>query len=224
MTEEIRRFCARVEFPVIFLDVMPFSRPEEFPARSCYVGFSQTEIGTEAARWVAEAMSTAGNPAPRILVISGTGQAGRQQAFLEAIRDKLPGAVVEVNQHGSFGRDRASEIARRYLRNLRRQGGLPLQVIFCTNDEMALGAVDALQEEKALGHAHDDVIVVGVDGTDEAISVIRSGGANLQATVVQDSRRIAEMATSILIRSVSGERPQPITTLPVNVYPHDLPG
>lgn len=206
----------------MFVDVLPFAQPDEFPAHSCYVGFSQADIGVAAARWVADRMAKVKKDRPRILVIAGTGQAGRQQAFVETMADKLPGATVEVNPHGAFVRGRAREIVSRYLRGSRRQGS-SLDAIFCTNDEMALGAVDALEEEKALGHVHSELLVIGVDGTDEATSVIRSGGTNFQGTVAQDSRRMAEVATAVLIRAIEGEKPHGMTVLPVNVYPHDCP-
>ncbi|MER7279316.1 substrate-binding domain-containing protein [Dactylosporangium sp. NPDC000244] len=222
MTADLRRFCSSVEFPVVFVDVMPFAQPDDLPARSCYVGSSQADIGVEAARWVADRMIKAHKNSPHILVIAGTGQAGRQKAFVETLADKLPGASVEVNPHGAFVRGKAEEIVSRHLRRSRRHGR-PVDVIFCTSDEMALGAVDAIEEEKALGHSNSELLVIGVDGTDEAMSVIRAGGTNFQGTVVQDSRRMAEAATSVLIRAVEGNKPRAMTVLPVNVYPHESP-
>ncbi|GAA4731630.1 hypothetical protein Prum_069320 [Phytohabitans rumicis] len=215
---ELRRLCSRAGFPVIFVDVMPFARPEDLPAWSCYVGSDQNEIGVAAARYVADQMAQRQKRRPRVLVIGSAAQAERQRTFVAALKDKLPGAVVEVNDHGAFVRDRSREIAGRYLRSARQEGRL-LDAIFCTNDEMALGALDALHEDAVSEGVHSDLIVVGVDGTDEAMSVIRSGGTQFRATVVQDSRRIAETATAVLLRALEGERPQPRIIVPVSIYP-----
>ncbi|MDR0885162.1 MAG: substrate-binding domain-containing protein [Clostridiales Family XIII bacterium] len=60
--------------------------------------------------------------------------------------------------------------------------GKPVDVIISNNDEMALGALEAL---KAVGKTTADVPVVGLDGTVEACQSILDGGLN--ASVYQDA-------------------------------------
>ena len=60
------------------------------------------------------------------------------------------------------------------------------------NDDMALGAVDALLCTD--GRPGPETVVVGVDGTPQARAQIGSGPTPLRATVVQDSYRVAENA------------------------------
>ena len=67
--------------------------------------------------------------------------------------------------------------------------------VFCTNDEMALGAVDALRATDSPG-----TVVIGVDGIAEARTLIDSGTSPLRATVVQDCDRLAESAVNALER------------------------
>ncbi|WP_442933550.1 hypothetical protein [Micromonospora sp. CPCC 206060] len=69
---------------------------------------------------------------------------------------------------------------------------------------MALGAGDAVQAYVAAGHGVEPVIV-GVDGTTEAIAAIRSPAGPFQATIVQDTRRIAETGVDLLLRMRNGE-------------------
>jgi erythritol transport system substrate-binding protein len=67
------------------------------------------------------------------------------------------------------------------------QGNRNIQGVIAGNDTMALGAVAALKNA-GLGK----VIVVGLDGSPDAIASIKSGG--MKATVLQPAARIARMA------------------------------
>jgi ribose transport system substrate-binding protein len=91
--------------------------------------------------------------------------------------------------------------------------------IFCTNDEMALGAVDAL---RIAGVGNDgSVVVVGVDGTPEAKALIDSQTTPLCATVVQDSCQMAEIAVDRLVRMNRGDAVKVRTYLKPYVYKAD---
>jgi ABC-type sugar transport system substrate-binding protein len=84
---------------------------------------------------------------------------------------------------------------------------------------MALGAVDAAQEQAAEGNTQDGLIIVGVDGTDEAIATIKSGVTPFKATIVQDARRTAETAVDLLMRLRADERVPTETRIPPTIYP-----
>ncbi|HEV7647095.1 MAG TPA: substrate-binding domain-containing protein [Actinophytocola sp.] len=103
----------------------------------------------------------------------------------------------------------------RQLRDLG-NAGRKLAVVFCTNDEMALGAVDALLADGS--ELANSVAVVGVDGTPEARALIDTGRSPLRATIVQDPYRISEIAVDLFERMVKGERVRVRTRLPVEVY------
>ena len=64
-----------------------------------------------------------------------------------------------------------------------------IEVIFSNNDDMALGAIDALDE---LNITEDRPIIVGVDATPEALKAVKNG--TLKGTVISDS---IEQATRI---------------------------
>ena len=220
--ERIRReltdFCTASRLPIVFLDIRPFPSTDVYPPRTAFVGCSPEAIGRDAARWIGDELLERGVQQPRVLVVAGEAQTGRQARFASELRERLPSARIIVNTHGWFARDRAREIVDRQLRQLHRRGER-LDAIYCTNDEMALGAADAVQEHAAAGSARDHVIIVGVDGIPEAIATIKSGGTPLEATIVQDTRRIAEVATDVLLRLRAGERPETEQWVPTAIYP-----
>ncbi|WP_374054563.1 ribose ABC transporter substrate-binding protein RbsB [Rossellomorea sp. FM04394] len=66
------------------------------------------------------------------------------------------------------------------------QGNPDIKAVFAHNDEMALGALQAIQSSGR------DVLVVGFDGNEDAMTSIRNG--NLSATVAQQPEKIGQLA------------------------------
>jgi ribose transport system substrate-binding protein len=220
--EQVRReladFCATIRRPIVFVDVCPSPNAEWYPADTVFVGYDPCETGERSAQWIARDLLERGVEEPTVLVVSGDAQECRHVRFREKLCELVPAANIEVNLLGQFARDRAREIVTQHLRRLRSRGE-SLDAVFCANDEMALGAVDAVQADAAAGHSHSDLIVVGVDGIAEAIATIRLGTTPFRATIVQDTRRISDMAVDLLLRMRAGERVPTETRPAITVYP-----
>ena len=73
-----------------------------------------------------------------------------------------------------------------------------IDAVFAHNDEMALGAVEALRANGLL----DQVIVVGFDGIDDAIASVNAGEMN--ATVAQQPVLMGEMALNVALDYLAG--------------------
>lgn len=80
--------------------------------------------------------------------------------------------------------------------------GRPIDVVFANNDEMAIGAVQAL---KAASVSMDDVIVIGIDATPDGLASMAAG--DLDATVFQNARG---QSTSALDAAVALTRGTPV--------------
>ncbi|EJJ29872.1 ABC-type sugar transport system, periplasmic component [Rhizobium sp. CF142] len=61
--------------------------------------------------------------------------------------------------------------------------GRPIDAVFANNDEMAIGAIQAL---KAAGVSMDSVVVVGIDATQDALAAMANG--DLDVTVFQNAK------------------------------------
>lgn len=81
-----------------------------------------------------------------------------------------------------------------------------LNAVFCENDEMALGALEAV---KAAG-LQDKIIVVGFDAIPDALCSIKNGG--LAATVAQKPYEIGKMGVDAALKVLKGEK------LPETIY------
>ena len=85
-----------------------------------------------------------------------------------------------------------------------------LKAIYCCNDTMALGALQAVK------NAGKDVIVVGTDGAEEALQSVQAG--ELSATVAQDSAGIGATSLKRMIEAVKNK-----DTIDANATPETIP-
>ena len=215
---DLASFSRTAKYPIVFLDQRPFTGAEHYPPGTAFVGCHPAEIGARAAEWVVQTLHQRRIRRPTVLVVGSNEHKDRQMSFVTTLKQQVPGAVVTVNDQGRFVRERCREIVDRHLKELNRRGE-HLHVIFCTNDEMALGAIDAIHERNTTGNRCDDITVVGVDGTDEALAVIRSGATAFRATVVQDSQQVADIAVRQLLKLRAGQRVEVETYIPTTIYP-----
>lgn len=72
-----------------------------------------------------------------------------------------------------------------------------IQAVFAANDEMALGAVEAISG------AGKDILVVGFDATDDAIAAINEG--RMAATIAQQPDLIGKTAVENAVKLIAGE-------------------
>lgn len=216
--DEFEQFCRSLRVPIVFIDSTPYEHARDYPPNTAFVGCADTEIGTRAAGWVARMLSEQGLSSPNVLVVASTEHPDRQNSFAARLRAQITSAEISINDQGRFDRGQSAEIVGQTLREAHRRGDT-VHAVFCTNDEMALGAVDAVQKRAAAGGGVEDLMIVGVDGTWEAKATIDAGGTQFRSTVVQDSREVAGAAVSIL-RKLRAHQPVEVRTLiPTTIHP-----
>lgn len=113
----------------------------------------------------------------------------RSQGFHNIADKKLK---VVASQTADFDRTQGMTVMENML-----QADSSIQAVFAGNDEMALGAVEAISGAKK------DVLVVGFDATDDAIEAIRQG--RMGATIAQQPNLIGSTAVENAIRLTKGE-------------------
>ncbi len=74
-----------------------------------------------------------------------------------------------------------------------------INAILCAWDEPAIGATQALQEA-----GRDEVLVVGVDGNEQAVKLINEG-TNFKATLAQNFQGMADLVADEVTKVLSGE-------------------
>jgi simple sugar transport system substrate-binding protein len=166
--EPVLREAKRAKIPVILLD-----RGIKTSDDSLYVTLLSSDFveeGRMAARWLAKKLNGKGN----IVELQGTLGAApandRKAGFAEVLQ-QFPDMKITRSQTGDFKRKNGKEVMEAFLK-----ADPNIQAVYAHNDEMALGAIQAIEEAgKVPGK---DIIVVGIDGIKDAIQAIADGKMN----------------------------------------------
>ena len=104
------------------------------------------------------------------------------------------GYTVVDEQHGDSSKDKAYGIMVDYLAKY----GTDLAAVFCENDQMALGAAAAIDEQGLTGK----ILVYGFDGNDDAIAAIKEG--TMAGTVAQDPYGMGQLGVELAYQAAGG--------------------
>lgn len=185
----LTEFCAASGLPVVFTDAEPFEHEHEYPDNAVYVGYRSAQLGELAGTWLVEQLRQRGVTRPHVLIIASREHSARQEQCRKVLQDAISDVLITELADCDFQRSRAYDAVCAHIRRLGSRE-LWLDAVFCTNDEMALGAVDAIGSTPST--ATQDAVVIGIDGTAEAKALIDKGTSPLRATVIQDASRLAE--------------------------------
>jgi ribose transport system substrate-binding protein len=121
--------------------------------------------------------------------------AGAQRAFAENPKIKLV-----ASDTANWKIDEAHDVASRIFKEHPK-----VEILFCANDMMALGALKYLQDS-----GHKNVLLAGYDAVDEARKAVQGGG--MAATIDQQAAKQGYQGVAIAVRALHGET-VPATTL-----------
>ena len=123
-----------------------------------------------------------GVPGASAAIDRGTGFHNIADASLEVV----------ASQPANFDRTERMTVLENML-----QANPDIQAVFAANDEMALGAVEAISG------AGKDILVVGFDATDDAVAAINEG--RMAATIAQQPDLIGKTAVENAVKLIAGE-------------------
>lgn len=135
--------------------------------------------------------------------IAGTSAAReRGEGFKQAV--EANGFEVLASQPADFDRTKGLNV----MENLLASHG-SAKAVFAQNDEMALGALRAVRAAKK------DIIIVGFDGTDDAVKAVEGG--QLAATIAQQPEKIGELGVETADKVLKGEKVEAQIPVPLKV-------
>ena len=174
-----------------------------------FVGGIQIEIGRKSADYIAEKIGGKGKVA--ILEgVSGTFTSiQRVNGFLEGM-EKYPDIEIVASQTADYEVEKGMDVASNILTQTP-----DLDAFYCCNDNMALGAVEALRGVNRVG----EVVVVGVDGTGDAYASIKKG--EMTATVDQFLFDNGYAAVEVALRIMGGQELPKVVSTPIEVLDAD---
>jgi methyl-galactoside transport system substrate-binding protein len=196
--------------PVIFFNRQPVDEDIQRWEKSFYVGASAQESGTLEGQLVAEAWTSEperwdDNGDGILQYVMLEGEPGHQDALLrteytiQTITDQ--GIEVERLARDTANWNRAQAAAR--IASWLEEFGDQIEVVLSNNDDMALGAIDALKETGR--PLKDWPLIVGIDATAPALEAVEAG--QLYGTVFNDSRGQAQAILDLAMALCHGEDP-----------------
>ena len=171
--------------PIINVNSRTRSEPTAF------VGSHDEESGKLAMEFIAQRLHGRGNVVMMQGFLGQAAQIQRDQGA-RAVLTNTPGLKLLAEQTADWDRAKAMSLMENWIQSYRTN----LQAVFAQNDEMAMGALLALEHAKL----KDRVIVVGVDAIGDALQAVRDG--RLDATVFQDAKAQAGSAVETALKIV----------------------
>jgi inositol transport system substrate-binding protein len=183
-TPKMTRMAVAAGIPLVYVNRAPSDKT--LPPKVSFVGSKETEAGTLEMQEVCRLMNGKGN----ILIMMGdlANQAARERT--QAVKDvigKPPcnGIKIVDERSARWMRTNAVDLMTNWL-----SAGLKFDAVVANNDEMALGAIQALKAAHKLG---PNTIVAGIDATEDALVAMKAG--DLKVTVFQNA--VAQGADSV---------------------------
>lgn len=181
-TTAISKLAADANIPLVYVNRQP-SNMDTLPANQAFVGSDEKDSGTLETKQICKLLKDGGKGSgANVYVMQGqlNNQAAvqRTQDIHDVIATSDCSFIKIIDQQtAGWQRDQAQSLMANWL-----TAGTPYDAVISNNDEMALGALQAM---KAAGVDTKTVIIGGVDATQEALASMKAG--DLKVTVFQDA-------------------------------------
>ena len=208
-TPRISRLAVNAGIPLVYVNRMPADR--QLPPRVSFVGSNETESGTLQMTEVCRLLGGKGD----IVVLMGelTNQSARQrtQDIEDVIaRPACRGIRIVDRQAADWKRTAAADLVTNWL-----SAGLRPAAVVANDDEMAIGAIQALRQAKLLG----STIVAGIDATADGLAEMKAGA--LRLTVFQNAPAQGRGALDTALKLVRHEPVPSFVWVPFELVTRD---
>jgi inositol transport system substrate-binding protein len=199
-TQAMSDAAAAANIPLVYVNRQPIN-VDTMPDNQAFVASNEADSGTLETKEVCRLLKEAGKAEANVYVMQG--ELSNQAAVMRTkdIHDVIggPDCGVKVNiideQTANWSRDQAQSLMTNWI-----SAGKPYDAVIANNDEMAIGAIQAM---KAANVDMKAVIVGGVDATQDALAAMQAG--DLDATVFQDAAGQGKGALEAAIKLSKGE-------------------
>ncbi len=199
-TEAMSAAAAAAGVPLVYVNREPVN-VDTLPDGQAFVASDERESGTLETIQMCKDLKAMGKDPARVYVMMGelSNQAAVQRTA--DIHDVMDQGKCEVTleiideQTANWSRDEAQNLMTNWL-----SAGEQFDGVIANNDEMAIGAIQAM---KAAGIKMEDVVVGGVDATQDALAAMAAG--DLDVTVFQNASAQGGGALEAALKLAKGE-------------------
>ena len=210
---QVTDMCNEAGIPVVYINRQPDETESDRWAsdglKATYIGADARQSGTFQGEEILETENKGdinGDGKVSYIMVQGDPENIDAQYRTEYSIKALTDAGVEVDelllQRGDWDQAKGQQIVQDALT----QYGDDVEVVFCNNDAMALGALQAIQAAgRTVGK---DIYLVGVDALTDAVQNIVDG--NFTGTVFNDYFGQAQGAANLAVKFLKGEEVDPV--------------
>ena len=193
---QMTKMAADAGIPLIYINNVP-SNLLDLPDNQVVVASNEKESGTLETKQVCALLKGKG----RVVVLMGEPFHAAARARTQDIADVIAtpdckGLEIVERQAAYWSRDYADQQMQEWL-----SAGVKFDAVIANNDEMALGAIGAM---KKAGMPMKDVVVAGVDATDDALAAMVAG--DLDVTILQSAVGQGAAAVDAAVKLVNKEK------------------
>ncbi|MCB6366321.1 sugar ABC transporter substrate-binding protein [Intestinibacillus massiliensis] len=183
--------CNDAGIPLICCEVIPTE------GDFTYTGPSNFAAGEMQANLLMEMLPEGGN----VVYLEGTNgmthALQRKEGFVETISDKF---TILDSQDADFVKDEGMRITEAWIQKYTEGNGVSFDAVICGNDQMALGAMEAL---KTAGIPDGEIIIMGIDGTAPCIQAVADG--KMACSIYQSGDHVADITIDCIKKLQAGE-------------------
>jgi len=175
--------------------------------QTAHIESDNKEGGELAATKMAELLGGTG----QVFIISNpaiTPVVDREKGFTEKLKEIAPDIEVVASQSGDSKREQAQAVAEDLL-----QAHPDTTGIFAVNDEMALGALQAV----IAAGLQDQISIIGFDASSEGLEEIAKGDSPFKASVAQDPVTLGKVVSETALKVLNGETVEKVIEVPVTL-------
>ncbi|MDQ0231194.1 ABC transporter substrate-binding protein [Metabacillus malikii] len=178
-----------------------------------FLGSDFIEEGRKAANWLVEEMGD--EEEVNIVELQGTvGSApaiDRKEGFEEVLADH-PNFKITKSQTGDFTRAKGKEVMEAFLKS----DGDNIDVLYSHNDDMAIGAIQAIEEYGL--KPGEDIKIIGVDAVKGAFEAMAAGKMNV---TVECNPLFGPQLVELIEKHIAGEELEKRIAVEESIYTMD---
>jgi inositol transport system substrate-binding protein len=206
-TPKMTKLAEAAGIPLVYVNRMPADA--KLPPKVSFVGSDERDSGTLEAKEACKLLGGKGD----IVIMMGelSNQAARQRtADVEEVAKspECSGIKILEKQTGNWHRTEGTDLVTNWI-----SAGLAPNAIISNNDEMAIGAIQALKAaNKPIGVGPGKTLVAGIDATQDGLAAMKAG--NLAVTVFQNAAGQGQGAIDTALKLAKGEQVEQMVWIP----------
>ncbi|MDG6880990.1 sugar ABC transporter substrate-binding protein [Phocoenobacter uteri] len=198
----------KAKLPLIIVNGKP--KDEDMKYVTSFIGSEEIKAGEIQAEFILKQLN--GKPAKAIILMGPLGWEAQIQRTKgnQDILKSHPEVEIITQQEARWDRAKAMEITENLL-----AAHKDIKVILSNNDEMAIGALLAARK---IGLDDQDLLIVGIDATPDALAYL---GQGLDATVYQSASGQGSLSAEIAYKAAKGEKVTQYNWIPFELVTPD---